>query len=236
MKYFSFLIILFSISLPAQNTSVFFDGADAFFNKYVENGKVKYTEIKDNPKHLKELLAEAKKVKVSPDQPKEFKAFWINAYNLAVINGIVQNYPVKSPMDIEGFFDKKLHSLGQRSVTLDEIEKKILFKNFPSESRFHFVLVCAAKSCPPIIDEAYLPKKLEAQLQEQTKHALNDPEFLRVENQKAYFSNIFNWYKKDFLLNSPGIIEYVNQYRNKPISASAKIDFYEYNWELNDFK
>ena len=236
MKHFTYLILLFSISLTAQDTSVFFEQADEFFKTYVQNGKVKYAEIKEQPNLLNQLMAEAKKVKVSPEEPAEYKAFWINAYNLAVINGIVQNYPVKSPLEIDGFFDKKLHSLGQQSLTLDKIEKELLFKHFPSEARFHFVLVCAAKSCPPIIDEAYLPEKLEAQLQTQTEKALNDPQFLRVKDQTAYFSNIFDWYKKDFLINNSTIIEYVNQYRNKPIPASSKIEFYEYNWELNDLK
>ncbi len=107
MKYIFFLLVLISSISVAQDSSKFLDASDAFFKQYVSNGRVKYAEIKQNPNDLQELLSLAKRVKVSTENPDNYKAFWINAYNIAVINGIVKKYPVKSPMDIEGFFDVK---------------------------------------------------------------------------------------------------------------------------------
>lgn len=233
MKKILFLLLLVTGSAVAQNASVFFDMSDDFFQQYVENGKVRYAEIKENPKALNNLLAEAKKAKVSPSNEAEYKAFWINAYNLAVIKGIVDAYPVKSPLDIDGFFNSKKYSLGQRSVTLDEIEKEILLGKFPEEERFHFVLVCAAKSCPPIIKEAYLPAKIEQQLQQQTISTLNDPGFIRVTGNKVLFSEIMKWYNKEFTGDGKSLIEYVNQFREKKIPANLEQGYYKYNWELN---
>lgn len=229
------LIFLFPVTMCAQNNTSFFNKADDFFKTYIENGKVKYAEIKQNPKLLNDLLAEAKKIKVSPENPKEFKAFWINAYNLAVIDGIVKNYPVSSPLDVNGFFDEQKHSVGQQSVTLDEVEHKILFGNFPEESRFHFVLVCAAKSCPPLISEAYKPDIVEDQMQRQTEKALNNPEFIQLKNDKVLFSEIMKWFKDDFTRGGKSLIDYVNQYRKTPIPKTTEIGFYTYNWELNEF-
>jgi hypothetical protein len=40
-------------------------------------------------------------------------------------------------------------------------------------------LVCGAIGCPPLINEAYLPNTLEAQLETQTKIALNE-NFIKV--------------------------------------------------------
>lgn len=145
MRLLLFIMLFSSTFLTAQNNSSYFEKADEFFKNYIENGKVKYAEIKQNPKLLIDLLGVAEKIKVSPENPGEFKAFWINAYNLAVIEGIIKHYPVKTALAINGFFNIQKHSLGQRSVTLDEIEHQILFGNFPDETRFHFVLVCAAK-------------------------------------------------------------------------------------------
>ncbi|MFN4761757.1 DUF547 domain-containing protein [Gillisia sp. Q332] len=230
------VLLMFSYTfLSAQNNSSYFEKADEFFKTYIENGKVKYAEIKQNPKLLSDLLTETKKMKVSPENPKVFKAFWINAYNLAVIDGIIKNYPVKSPLDIKGFFDVQKHSLGQQSVTLDEIEHKILFGNFPEESRFHFVLVCAARSCPPLISEAYKPDTVEDQMHRQTEIALNNPEFIQLKKDKVLFSEIMKWFKDDFTKGVKSLIDYVNQHRKTPIPETMEIGFYEYNWELNDF-
>lgn len=121
MKYLFFLTVLISNFSFAQDSSKFLDASDAFFEQYVSNGRVKYAEIKQNRNDLNELLSQAKRLKVSADTPEIYKSFWINAYNLTVINGILAQYPVTSPLDISGFFNAKTHSLAQQSVTLDEI-------------------------------------------------------------------------------------------------------------------
>ncbi|MDT0675442.1 DUF547 domain-containing protein [Autumnicola musiva] len=233
MKHFTFLIFFFSAFLSAQSNAEFFDKADDFFRSYVENGKVNYAEIKQNRNELQELLNLAKSFNPTPENEDIYKAFWINAYNLAVIDGIVDRYPVKSPLDIKGFFDEEKHSLGQKSVTLDEIEHENLFGRFPSEERFHFVLVCAAKSCPPLYSRAYIPENLNEQLERQTKDALNDPQFIKIENDTILFSEILKWYKEDFTQNGKSLLQYVNQYRENKIPSGTKTGFYDYNWNLN---
>lgn len=234
MKYILIFLCFCTAELSAQTTSRFFDLADNFFEQYVDNGRVKYAEIQQNPKALNELLAEAKSARVNPETPEHYQAFWINAYNIAVIAGIVQNYPVASPMEIDGFFDKIKYSLGQQSVTLDQIEHEILFGSFPEEERFHFALVCAAKSCPPLINKAYRPETLEQQLQDQTERALNDPSFVREEDNMILFSEIMKWYKEDFTTGGKSLIEYTNQFRKIKIPVHYEVGYYGYNWELNE--
>ncbi|RKS55114.1 uncharacterized protein DUF547 [Gillisia mitskevichiae] len=233
MKFFSLLILLISSFSFAQESSKFLDASDDFLKHYVSNGRVKYAEIKQNPNELQELLSLVKQVKVSTENPDAYKAFWINAYNIAVINGIVKQYPVKSPMDIEGFFSTKTHSLGQKSVTLDDIEKKFLLGNYPEEARFHFVLVCAAIGCPPIITEAYRPETLEKQLQQQAVKAMNSSDFVKIQKDKVLLSELMKWYQKDFTRKGGTLLDYVNKYRNTPIPDNLKIEFYNYNWDLN---
>jgi len=233
MKHFYLLIYLISSFSFAQKSSEFFDASDDFLKHYVSNGRVKYAEIKQNPNELQELLSLAKRVKVSTEDPEVYKAFWLNAYNIAVINGIVKQFPVKSPMDIEGFFSTKTHSLGQKSVTLDDIEKKFLLGNYPDESRFHFVLVCAAKGCPPIISEAYRPETLEKQLEQQTITAMNSSDFVKIQKDKVLLSELMKWYQQDFTRKGGNLLDYVNKYRKTPISGNLKIEFYNYNWDLN---
>ncbi|WP_378178923.1 DUF547 domain-containing protein [Aquimarina sp. SS2-1] len=219
----------------AQDTSSFFRKADAFFKKYVTDGRVDYKTIKNDPALLNELLDIASGINVSKDDAKTFQAFYINAYNLSVIKGIVDNYPTKSPLDIKGFFDKTKYSLGSKTTTLNDLENKILRNNFPTEARFHFALVCAGLGCPPIIPEAYQPNTLEEQLQRQTIIALNNPNFIKVSGKKVQLSQIFEWYKGDFTQNGSEI-DYVNQYRKEKIPTGAKVSYYPYNWSLNEIK
>ena len=228
-------ILLFQFSM-AQNVSDFFSKADTFFAEYVKNGKVAYKTIKENPSSLNELVDLANSISVSKSDKNTYQAFWINGYNLSVIKGIVANYPIKSPLDKAGFFDKTKYDIGGKSITLNDIENKLLRGNFPKEARFHFVLVCAGLGCPPIISNAYLPNTLESQLQKQTEIALNNTSFIKVKGKKVQLSQLFEWYKGDFTQGGKSQIDYVNQYRKEKIDSGAKIGYYPYDWTLNDIK
>lgn len=236
MKIFFFIAsILINVSVCARNSSEFFTKADAFFSNHVENGLIHYQKIKENPESLEELLHMAAEFSVSDKDPKTYQAFYINAYNLAVIKGIIENYPTKSPLDIKGFFDKRTYKIAGKETTLNDLENKLLRKVFPTEARFHFALVCAGLGCPPIINEAYTPEKLEQQLQRQTEIALNNPQFIKVQGNKVQLSQIFEWYKEDFI-HEGSEIDYINQFRKDKIPSTVKVSYYPYDWTLNDMK
>ncbi len=234
------IIIIFIIGILgplsfAQSTADFFDKSDVFFKTYVSNGRVDYKAIKKDSSTLNELLEIASNISVPKGQVTTYQAFYINAYNLAVIKGIVDNYPTKSPLNIKGFFDKTTYSLGGETTTLNDLENKILRKNFPDEARFHFALVCAGLGCPPIITEAYKPSTLEKQLQRQTIKALNNPNFIKVKGNKVQLSQIFEWYKEDFVRNGSEI-DFVNRFRKEKIPSNARVSYYTYDWALNQVK
>ena len=209
-----------------------FTKANSFFKTYVKNGRVDYKSIKNSPKALDELMKMASTTKVSTSNPKTYQSFYINAYNLSVIKGVVSNYPIKSPLDVKGFFDKKTYTISGKKVTLNHIENKLLRAKFPNEARFHFALVCAGIGCPPIIPEAYVPKTLNAQLDRQTKRSLNNPNFIKVKGKKVQISQIFEWYKVDFTRKG-NEVDFINKYRKTPIPSSTKVSYYPYDWRLN---
>jgi hypothetical protein len=228
-----FLLIVTSVS--AQDVVTFFNKSDSFFKENVVNGKVKYAAIKSNPETLNAVLATAKGITVSKSDAATYQAFWINVYNLIVIDGIVKNYPLKSPLDVAGFFDKTKHDVGGKSVTLNGIENDLLRAAFPTEARFHFVLVCAGLGCPPIINTVYSPKTLESQLQKQTVLALNNPNFIKVNKNKVQISQLFEWYKGDFEQRG-STVDFINTYRKEQLPEKAKISYYPYDWTLNEAK
>ena len=227
---FFFLIVT---NISAQDVSTFFSKSDSFFKANVVDGKVKYADIKNNPEALYALLETAKGISVSKSDAATYQSFWINAYNLLVIDGIVKNYPLKSPLDVAGFFDKTKHEIGGKSVTLNGIENDLLRAKFPTEARFHFVLVCAGLGCPPIINTAYKPATLESQLQEQTVLALNNPNFIKVNKNKAQISQLFEWYKGDFEQNG-STVDFINAYRKEQLPENTKVSYYPYDWSLNE--
>ena len=227
------LVLTFSSVLGfSQDINTFFKKTDAFLNKNVKNGKVAYDAINSNPQDLNELVKLTQNISVAVSDAKNYQAFWINAYNIHVIKGIIDNYPTKSPLDNAGFFDKTKYDIAGKSITLNDIENKLLRAQF-KDARFHFVLVCGAIGCPPLINKAYLPNTLNEQMDKQTKIALNG-NFLKVNTKKKRVegSQILEWYKGDFTANGSEI-DYINKYRTEKIPNNFKLSYFDYNWGLN---
>lgn len=235
MKKITFIILVSLISFNgfSQDLNSFFNQANDFFKANVAHGKVAYSKIHSNPDALHAVLKIAAGISVSKSDAKNYQAFWVNAYNLSVIKGIIDNYPTNSPLDHKGFFDKTTHRLGGKSITLNDIEHKLLRANF-KDPRFHFVLVCGALGCPPLIGKAYLPSTLDAQFDKQTKIALNGS-FLRVNDKKKRVeaSQIMEWYKEDFTMNGISEIDFINKYRTEKLEGKFKLSYYPYNWNVN---
>lgn len=230
-----FALIFFISKGDAQDIHSFTQSAASFFKKYVDNGSVDYASIKKNGASIQSLYKSIGIISLKEQNDNTRKAFFINAYNLIVIHSIIEKYPVKSPMDIAGFFDKKTHLVAGEKLTLNALEKEKLL-NIYKDPRFHFVLVCAAKSCPPLMSEAYIPDQVEKQLTERTKLTINNNEWLKISSSKktAEVSKIFEWYSGDFTNNGITLLTWINNYRDIKIPSSYKVSYYEYDWALND--
>ncbi|MFK8008620.1 MAG: DUF547 domain-containing protein [Saprospiraceae bacterium] len=234
-SFINFIIATFVIigTTSGQNIDKkFFNDTHSFLQKNVKNGRVNYAPLKKDAQ-LKSLIQTIAKADLTNADDATKQAFYINAYNLLVINQAAQKYPLQSVQDIAGFFDKKKNTVGGKNLTLNKLEKDYLLKPY-KDARFHFVLVCGALGCPPITDFAYTPQKLEQQLEMQTKLALNDNNFIKVNGNKAELSQIFKWYTSDFGGNTKSVIKFINKYRTNKIPSSAKVSFYNYSWNLND--
>ncbi|MGB0402595.1 MAG: DUF547 domain-containing protein [Salibacteraceae bacterium] len=235
MKQFILIILSAIVVLNgyAQNLTEFTAKSNQFFSTVVSNGKVDYASIKQSPDKLNGLIKQLSNQKLESASADQKKAFYINSYNLLVINQVVTNYPLISVLDVPGFFDKNKFLIANEKLTLNEIENNKLRKEY-NDPRFHFVLVCGANGCPPIISEAYTPEKLNSQLNKQTKLAVNNPNFIKVEsaNKKVLLSEIFKWYEGDFTQNQTAI-EFINKYRTSKIPNEYKSSYYPYDWNLN---
>lgn len=230
-------ILLLSTQLTmAADLHSFFTKADAFFNKYVNNGRVAYKDINSHFNDIKSLYETINTTDLSSATDAEKKAFYINAYNLIVIYQVSKYYPLKSALDQSGFFNQVKHTVAGEPMTLNYLEIKKLVLGY-HDPRVHFVLACAAVSCPPLASFAYDPAQLDEQMEQRTRLALNDPEWLKVraDQKKVLLSKIFDWYQKDFTMNGAhSAIEFINKYRNSKIPADYGVGYYEYDWSLNE--
>lgn len=207
------------------------------------DGKVNYKAfVKDSVelnKYLKLLTDNPPNEKIWTAN--EQKAFWINAYNAFTIKLIIKYYPIKSIKDIGSKiqipfvntpWDVKFISIGKEKMDLNNIEHGQLRKKF-DDPRIHFALVCASKSCPALLNEAYDPARLEQQLDKQGKAFLKDVSRNKISADNPQLSKIFDWYKTDFTKKG-SIIDFLNNYAPVKINVNAKITYLDYDWSLNE--
>lgn len=224
---------LLSVSVFSQRIDQqFFQDTDAFLKANVENGLVNYAKVK-NSAALKALINMVESADLTAADDATKKAFYINAYNLHVINAAVTAYPIQSVQEIPGFFDRKKVKVANEVSTLNNLEKDNLLKPY-KDGRLHFVLVCGALDCPPITSFAYLPEKLDLQLDQQTQKALDNPNFLKAQGTNLGLSQIFKWYPNDFGGSRINILAFINKHRTYAVPTTAKISYYDYDWTLND--
>ena len=252
MKFF---IIIFSLAIflsscfsgipKGENNSFTHEEWTGLLQKHVNKaGFVDYKGfIKDSVK-LNSYLA-----KLSDNAPAnswsrdEKYAYWINAYNAYTVKLITSNYPVKTIKElgadnpiifVNTAWDKKFFSIGNKKMTLNTIEFKIIRKQF-KDPRSHFAINCASISCPKLLNVAYEAKTLNAQLEQQGKAFLADTEKNKVSAANPKLSSIFKWYSGDFEKGQTKI-EFINKYAIPNLNANAKLDYLDYNWNLNEQK
>jgi uncharacterized membrane protein YdjX (TVP38/TMEM64 family) len=206
---------------------------------------VDYGAVKTDPDYARALgaLAEAKPGSLASDA--ERIAFWVNAYNLAAIKAVLDQYPTRSVKDggslLSPIWKKKVATVGGAAHSLDDIEHGILRKAF-KEPRVHFAIVCASLSCPDLRAEPFAAARLDAQLDEQAAAFLsNVTKGLQpgAEGRTARVSSIFKWFAGDFSA-SGGVAAFLRAKAGPELSGKlgalteAGLSYLDYDWSLND--
>ncbi len=173
-------------------------------------------------------------------------ALWINAYNAYTLKLIVDHYPVTSIRTIDGPspngtpFQRPVGPVADTVRTLDEIEHEIIRERF-DEPRIHYALVCAAKSCPQLRQEAYTAPRLDAQLDDQARRFLHAERKNRIPagNGTIALSRILKWYGSDFGPTPEAVQRKLAPYFEDAVQDSLaegayEVRFLPYDWTLND--
>lgn len=178
-------------------------------------------------------------------------AFWINAYNAHTVQKVVENYPLESIRKLDKAFGLKsvfdqawipmaaFHPDGKDDeLSLNDIEHSILRPRF-QDARVHAAINCAAESCPPLLNEAFVAERLDRQLESQMRAFVNDSSRNRFDRAEGVvrLSEIFKWFQEDFEHDAGSVVEYLLRFAPPEDAAflrRAKVRYLDYSWDLND--
>jgi len=224
---------------------------DALLKRYVDtNGNVDYAKWQKSSTDVKALddylskLSEASRSIAANNSAK--LAFWINAYNAVTIRGILREYPTSSIRNHTAKFygyniwHDLLLRVGGDSFSLDQMEHEILRKL--GEPKIHFAIVCASRSCPRLLNQAYTAEKIKNQL------TLNTQVFFRqrgnyrydISNSKMQLSSILKWFGDDFGNGTRAQVRAIAPYfpsrqdYEAAVKKTPQVSYLSYDWDLND--
>ena len=193
-------------------------------------GKVNYKTFKADLELLDAYMRSLNESAPTESASKEERlAYWINAYNAVTVRLIITNYPVSSITKLDGgkTWDVKRYTNGSKKLSLNDIENTILRPM--GDARIHFALNCAAKSCPPLLNEAFTSENVNKLLEQRTRQFINSTRTV-IEKDEVKVSKIFDWYGKDF----GNVVDFVNKYAKTKAAKTSKVTFGDYDWSLND--
>ncbi len=262
-------LLLAGGSLSAQSGILDIQAYQRVLMSRVDNeGQVDYRNLKAEPQNLTAFLdsvAALSPLTYEAWLDPEKIAFWINVYNACTLKVIVDHYPIRSSFlsslrfpknsirQISGVWNKLPFSVMGQNVTLDFIEHSILRRQF-REPGIHMALVCAARSCPRLRQEAYSGNRLQNQLIEQARDFLSQPQNFAMDQirEEIHVSEIFKWYKQDYAFRSgpeisiPGlnseesaIMAYISRFipaggAEYLLQGNYKVKYRKYDWTLNE--
>ncbi|MBW3535964.1 MAG: DUF547 domain-containing protein, partial [Gemmatimonadetes bacterium] len=176
-------------------------------------------------------------------------AFWINAYNACMLDLVTDHYPIErsggivqrlrnrlagrpanSVWQIPDVFTREHCAVAGEPRSQDEIEHEIIRPM--GEPRIHFVVNCAARSCPTLAARAYAADDLDARLDEAVRRFMADARHFRLEEDTLFLNRVLDWYGDDFGgvdglrdFFAPYLDEEARARVNDPVTA---VEFVEY--------
>ncbi|NNC82243.1 MAG: DUF547 domain-containing protein [Flavobacteriales bacterium] len=238
MKPISFLLSLtLSISLMATGGTAVPDHGpwDRLLQKHVDDqGLVDYKALASSPAFDTYLLTLSGSHPDDSWSRDEQMAYWINVYNAYTVQLIIKNLPLASIKEIDMPWDKKFIEIEGSTYSLNQIEHEILRPEF-KDARIHFAVNCASLGCPPLYNRAFLPTRLQNQLELVTRNFINDERYNQLNGDIASISKIFDWYASDFEREG-GVAYFINKYAHSKLDRDVQLSYNDYDWSLNDQK
>jgi len=238
--FFAFIILILS-PLSAQAYQEDFDGLLKSYVAPTEANSIQYLGVDydawaEDPRHARAMKSLLRTNLDTLNTQDEKLAFWINAYNLLVIDLVVktgerenirnQSAPFKNPGNSHKW------TIGGIEYTLDQIVKNVIRP--AKEPRAYFALTQASKCSPDLRREVYRAKRLDSQLNDQVLLTLTNPtKGLKFEDEGAILrvSKIFKEYEAEFAKGN--VREWLANYYPDKIDLETTIGYFNFDWTLN---
>jgi len=158
-------------------------------------------------------------------------AYYLNAYNALAMYQVVTT-PHRPEQRVRFFLLTTVVLDGQRT-SLYRLENAVIRPL--GDPRVHFALNCMVRGCPRLPREPFDPSRLDAQLEREARHFLNEPRNIQVDPPVGVVrvSSILRFYREDFLVKAPSLVAYANRYRTEPIPEDYAVRFIPYDWILH---
>ncbi len=247
--------LLMSSAVQAQNAMNFFSrngfekekidysAYEEFLGKYIKSAKggMSRFDYKNIPSTghdlIKKQMSVMENVRVTNYDRDTQLGYWLNLYNIIVLDAVLENYPISSIRDVSDIWKAKRVKIQSQELSLDDIEHNII-RPLYKDWRIHAALNVATVSSGRIPAKAY-GYNIEKELDDIAKEWLQRPDVFRISDNTVSLSTVFKWYKEDFGNSTEELFMKISGHLNE--SASTKLlqlkkpkIRYNYVWDLND--
>lgn len=241
---------------PTSTTSIDHTKWDSFLDSYVVGdhpsgiNRVRYGDVTGTDRRtLKQYIEQMEAIPISQLDRREQLAYWINLYNAATVDLVLDHYPVDSIRDINpssgfltslfggGPWQEELLSVEGEDISLDDIEHRIL-RPIWRDSRIHYAVNCASLGCPDLQPKAFTAANTEDLLNQGARAYINHPRGVSFRDGELRLSKIYDWFEEDFDSSTEGVMTHLMRYADPALREQLRHYegpiSYAYDWSLND--
>jgi len=196
--------------------------------------------VNDVKKYLESL---PKKNKLNLYSKQEQLAYWLNLYNITLINEIVKRYPIVSLEKIltgpDSLLDKKLVNIGSLQLSLSDIQYGILDKNYRKEPLIIYGLYQGYIGSPNINKKAFSGKNVYKLLKNNATDFVNSNRGTKIDSLNSLEVSSYYARNADYFPNFSNdlkvhLLQFADKTTQEIINKSDKIEPIINNWAITD--
>jgi len=170
-------------------------------------------------------------------------AYWLNLYNITLINEIVKRYPIVSLEKIltgpDSLLDKKLVNIGSLQLSLSDIQYRILDKNYSKEPLIIYGLYQGYIGSPNINKKAFSGKNVYKLLKNNATDFVNSNRGTKIDSLNSLEVSSYYARNADYFPNFSNdlklhLLQFADETTQEIINKSDKIEPIINNWAIAD--
>lgn len=215
-----------------------FEGSRLFVHAFVDGHKEFFRSYQDGLERL------SNRRPLSDFKKNEQLAFWLNLYNVIVINKVVEEYPIaklsswrKTKRGKTSFWNEKITTIEGVGLSLKDIER-IIIANF-NKPEAVFGLWQGSIGGPRLQNYAYTGSNVNNALEINALEFVNSNRGLRPPTgTRMNVSKFYEWVLPAFGTSENHVLMFIKEYADpnfvQGVSRVTSLNFKLYNWQIAD--